>query len=171
MLLLVDGYANLIDALQNTRGGQEQTSDQWLSAFHRIVLDGRQLGVHSLLTADRAASVRNAIFASVTRRLVLRQVDVAETKSLGVPSTQSLPPGAGYLDGLRVQVATLTPPGVGDDAAVRGLRRDHRRAPSAPPRATPAHRRPAPSAPRRPPSGGTAWWASPTSPARRCPST
>ena len=121
VLLLVDGYANLVDALQNTRGGQEQTSDQWLSAFHRIVLDGRQLGVHSLLTADRAASVRNAVFAGVTRRLVLRQVDVAETKSLGVPATQSLPPGAGYLDGLRVQVATITPPGVADDAALRAF--------------------------------------------------
>src|SRR5690606_13680537 len=75
ILVLVDGYANLVDALQNTRGGQEQASDQWLEAFHRVVLDGRQLGVHTVLTADRAGSVRNAIFASMTTRLVLRQMD------------------------------------------------------------------------------------------------
>lgn len=110
ILLLVDGYANLADALQNSRGGQEQASDQWLEAFHRIVLDGRQLGVHTVLTADRAGSVRNAIFASMTRRLVLRQVDPAETRSLGIPATDTFGPGAGYLDGLRVQVATLAPP-------------------------------------------------------------
>jgi S-DNA-T family DNA segregation ATPase FtsK/SpoIIIE len=107
LLVLVDGYANLIDALQNMRGGQEQTTDQWLNSFHRIVLDGRQLGVHSLLTADRAGSIRNSVFAGMTRRLVLRQVDPAETSTLGVPPTQSFPPGAGYLDGLRVQVATI----------------------------------------------------------------
>ena len=116
VVLLVDGYSNLLDALQDTAGGQEQSSDQWLARFHRIVLDGRQLGVHTVLTADRAASIRNAIFASVTRRLVLRQVDPAETSSLGVPSTQTFPPGAGYLDGLRVQVATLAPDGDGDEA-------------------------------------------------------
>ena len=63
VLLLVDGYTNLVDALQNTRGGQEQSSDQWLSQFHRIVADGRQSGVHSLITADRSGSVRSAIFA------------------------------------------------------------------------------------------------------------
>lgn len=114
IVLLVDGYANLVDALQNSRGGQEQASDQWLEAFHRVVLDGRQLGVHTVLTADRAGSVRNAIFASMTRRLVLRQMDPAETKSLGIPATDTFGPGAGYLDGLRVQVATLTPPDADD---------------------------------------------------------
>jgi S-DNA-T family DNA segregation ATPase FtsK/SpoIIIE len=121
IVLLVDGYSNLLDALQHTGGSQEQTSDQWLTAFHRVVLDGRQLGVHAVLTADRGASIRNAIFASVTRRLVLRQVDVAETSSLGVPSTQTFPPGAGYLDGLRIQVATLAAPGTDDDAALRAF--------------------------------------------------
>jgi S-DNA-T family DNA segregation ATPase FtsK/SpoIIIE len=121
VLLLIDGYANLVDALQNTRGGQEQASDQWLAQLHRVVLDGRQLGVHSLLTADRAGSVRNAVFAAMTRRLVLRQVDVAETSALGVPSTQTMPPGAGYLDGLRVQVADLAAPGVDPDAALRAF--------------------------------------------------
>jgi S-DNA-T family DNA segregation ATPase FtsK/SpoIIIE len=118
VLLLVDGYANLVDALQNARAAQEQATDQWLTQLHRLVLDGRQLGVHAVLAADRSGSVRNAIFASMTRRLVLRQVDPAETSSLGVPSTQSFPPGAGYLDGLRVQVATLAGPVVSDDDAL-----------------------------------------------------
>ncbi|WP_229023237.1 FtsK/SpoIIIE domain-containing protein [Actinomarinicola tropica] len=118
VLLLVDGYANLIEALQNTRGGQEQTSDQWLSSFHRVVLDGRQVGVHAVMTADRAGAVRSAIFASMTRRLVLRQVDPAETNALGVPSTQSFGPGAGYLDGLRIQVATLGGPDVDEATAL-----------------------------------------------------
>lgn len=118
VVLLVDGYANLLDALQNARAGQEQATDQWLSQLHRVVLDGRQCGVHAVLTADRAGSVRNAIFASMTRRLVLRQMDPAETSSLGVPPTQSFGPGAGYLDGLRVQVATLAGPHVSDDDAL-----------------------------------------------------
>lgn len=121
VLLLVDGYANLIEALQSTRGGQEQTSDQWLSAFHRVLLDGRQLGIHSVVTADRAGSLRSAVFAAMTQRLVLRQIDVSETKALGIPATQGMPPGAGYLDGLRVQVATLTPPEGDDDEALRAF--------------------------------------------------
>lgn len=123
VVLLVDGYTNLVDTLQNTRSGQEQTSDQWLAAFHRIILDGRQVGVHTVLTADRSGAVRNAIFASVTRRLVLRQVDVNETKSLGVPSTQSMPPGGGYLDGLRVQVASLAAPDEDDERALEEFAR------------------------------------------------
>ncbi|MGV3759498.1 MAG: FtsK/SpoIIIE domain-containing protein [Actinomycetota bacterium] len=121
IVLLVDGYANLVDALQNTRGGQEQASDQWLLAFHRIVLDGRPLGVHAAMTADRGGSVRNAVFASMTRRLVLRQMDPAETTSLGVPPTQSFPPGAGYLDGLRVQVADIAAPGVEAETALQAF--------------------------------------------------
>jgi S-DNA-T family DNA segregation ATPase FtsK/SpoIIIE len=119
ILLLVDGYSNLVDVLQNTGTGQEQSSEKWLDAFHRIVLDGRQLGVHTVLTADRGAAVRNAIYAAVTRRLVLRQPDPAETSSLGLPSTQNFPPGAGFLDGLRIQVATVAAPGQDEHEAVR----------------------------------------------------
>lgn len=119
ILFLVDGYSNLVDTLQNTGEGQEQSSEEWLNAFNRIILDGRQLGVHTVLTADRGSSVRNAIYAAVTRRLVLRQMDVAETQSLGLPSTRSFPPGAGYLDGLRVQVATVAAPGQAEDEAMR----------------------------------------------------
>lgn len=118
ILLLVDGYPNLVEALGDTRSGQEQATDQWLNAFHRIVLDGRQLGVHTVMTADRGASIRNSIFASVTTRLVLRQVDPAETAALGVPSTAGMPAGAGYLDGLRVQVAMLAEEGVDHDTAL-----------------------------------------------------
>ncbi len=121
ILLLVDGYRNLVDALQNTGGGQEQSSDQWLIALDRIILDGRQLGVHTVMTADRGTSVRSAVYAAVTRRLVLKQVDAAETSALGLPSTRAFPPGAGFLDGLRVQIATITAPGQGDDDAMHAV--------------------------------------------------
>lgn len=114
IVLLVDGYSNLVDALQNTKVGQEQSTDVWLEGFHRVVIDGRQLGVHTVMTADRSSSVRTSVFAAVTKRLVLRQVDPAETMSFGLPSTQTFKPGAGYLDGLRVQVATLSD--LADDA-------------------------------------------------------
>src|SRR5690606_27265722 len=50
-----------------------------------------------------------------------RQVDPSETAALGVPPTAGLPPGAGYLDGLRVQVATLAEEGVDDDDALEAF--------------------------------------------------
>ncbi|HWL38319.1 MAG TPA: FtsK/SpoIIIE domain-containing protein [Frankiaceae bacterium] len=107
VLLLVDGYASLVEALVASPGGQEQSTDQWLAVFHRIVLEGRQVGVHAVMAADRAASVRNSVLAAVTSRLVLRQADDNEARELGAPSTRSLRPGGGYLAGLRIQVATI----------------------------------------------------------------
>ncbi len=111
IVLLVDGYTNLADALSNTKQGQEQATDEWIEAFHRIVLDGRQVGIHTIMTADRAASIRNSVFAAMTNRFVMKLVDEGETSVLGVPSTRTMPPGGGYLSGLRVQIATL---GAGD---------------------------------------------------------
>ncbi|MDE0805763.1 MAG: FtsK/SpoIIIE domain-containing protein, partial [Acidimicrobiales bacterium] len=122
ILLLVDGYTNLVDALTNTRG-QEQSSEQWLDDFHRLVLDGRQVGIHTVMTSDRSGAIRNAVFAAMTNRLVLRVIDAGETSTLGVPSTSTLPPGAGYLDGLRIQVATISGADVDDDDAMQAFAR------------------------------------------------
>ena len=121
VILLVDGYANLVDALQDTTGGQEQSTDQWLNAFHRIVLDGRQLGVHTVMTSHRAAAIRNSIFASVTTRLVLRQVDPAETASIGTRRPRPSAPVRRLPDGLQVQVATLADEGVDNDVALEAF--------------------------------------------------
>lgn len=97
ILLLVDGYANLAAAF--TGGGYSNPLDQWLDQFHRLVLDGRQVGLHVVLTADRRGGVPPLLQSAIANRIVLRQSDESGYGDHGIPiaraRTLDLPPGRG----------------------------------------------------------------------------
>jgi S-DNA-T family DNA segregation ATPase FtsK/SpoIIIE len=120
VLLLLDGFASFRQ--QYEIGSGSGVFEQLLS----IAADGRQVGVHLVLTADRPATVPSALSSLVPRRLVLRAADENDLSILGVPRdlfTLHSPPGRGYIDGHEVQVAVLgKSPSVADQAeAVRRL--------------------------------------------------
>ena len=91
ILLLVDGFA----AMRETYDSSTKLQRSWMT-FHRVLAEGRAVGVHVALTADRAGAVPMAIQSSFQRRIVLRQSDEDGYLTLNVPRDvigPSSPPG------------------------------------------------------------------------------
>ncbi|PID97305.1 MAG: cell division protein FtsK [Actinomycetales bacterium] len=93
VLLLLDGFGTFRDDF-------EVATDRAPSftAFQRLLVDGRQVGVHVAMSGDRPSSVPASIAASFPRRIILRQADQDSYSSLGVPNnilTPDSPPGRG----------------------------------------------------------------------------
>jgi S-DNA-T family DNA segregation ATPase FtsK/SpoIIIE len=110
ILVLVDGYTNLAATL--TGGSYTSGLDQWLETFNRVVVDGRQAGIHCVLTADRRNGVPAVLHSSIAHRLVLRQADQGGYTDLGIPTATAkdldLAPGRGlWPSGHFVQVACV----------------------------------------------------------------
>jgi S-DNA-T family DNA segregation ATPase FtsK/SpoIIIE len=111
ILVLLDGYAGFAAAFERVNLGE------LLDLLPRLVGDGRPLGVHFAIGADRRGAVPNALAGIVPAKIVLRMADEDEFASLGVPLKvvrgAHLPPGRGFLpSGLELQVALP-----GDDPA------------------------------------------------------
>ncbi len=103
VLLLVDGLSAFRETYENAMSPE-------FSMFAQIAADGRGVGVHVVLTADRPSAVPTSIAATVQRRLVLRMASDDDYTMLGVPRDvlgPTSPPGRGLLDGQEVQVAIL----------------------------------------------------------------
>jgi S-DNA-T family DNA segregation ATPase FtsK/SpoIIIE len=125
VLLLVDGYTAMRDTFQGE--GTSAAMQGYLDRFHRVVTEGRQVGIHTVITADRAGAVPPVLYSSVARRLILRQVDERGLTELGVPPARArgleLGPGRGLLDAeLLVQVAHTGRDGDDGAAQAAGLR-------------------------------------------------
>jgi S-DNA-T family DNA segregation ATPase FtsK/SpoIIIE len=111
VLVLLDGYAGFAAAFERVNLGE------LVDALPRLVGDGRPLGVHFAISADRRGAVPNALAGIIPAKIVLRMADEDEFASLGVPLKvvrgAHLPPGRGFLpNGLELQVALP-----GDDPA------------------------------------------------------
>lgn len=136
VLVLVDGYSAMRDLL--TGDGASSAMHGWMDRFHRLVSEGRQVGVHTVITADRGGAVPPVLLAAIARRLILRQVDERGLVELGVPGPRArgldLRPGRGLLDGnLLVQVACHTDGATDGAAQAAALARSARRAGDRPP--------------------------------------
>lgn len=107
LLLLVDDYGNAVQIFEGA--GAPAGHHQWLERLNRIITDGRQVGLATVLTASRRAEVRASLWAAIGERLVLRCLDDSAYRDLGVdPSLlgPAPPPGRGVLgDGRLVQWA------------------------------------------------------------------
>ncbi len=80
ILLLIDGFAAMREAYE-TASRHQRT---WMN-FQRLLAEGRSVGVHVAMTADRDGAVPMAIQASFQRRIVMRQPDEDSYLSLNVP--------------------------------------------------------------------------------------
>ncbi|MGI5242978.1 FtsK/SpoIIIE domain-containing protein [Dactylosporangium sp. CA-139066] len=104
ILLLVDGVTAFRQAYET--GERARLFD----AFCAIAVDGRPVGIHVLLTADRPAAVPSQLASAVQTRVVLRMADANEYHSMSLPADVLKPtskPGRGLLGGAEVQVAIL----------------------------------------------------------------
>jgi DNA segregation ATPase FtsK/SpoIIIE, S-DNA-T family len=104
IIVLLDSYPGFQAMHERIEGGR------WLDLFTRLVADGRQVGVHFVITADRRTSVPMALVGSLPKRLVLRLSSDEEYSNAGEPTgiiSVKSPPGRAIFDGQEVQLAVL----------------------------------------------------------------
>ena len=80
IILLIDNYPSFRSEFEigSTRAA-------WYGVFLQILAEGRGLGVHVAMTADRPGSVPNAVAAGFQRRIVHRMTDEASYSLLDLP--------------------------------------------------------------------------------------
>ena len=104
ILVLLDGLAAFRTAHDSALPGNP------LQLLTAIAADGRRLGVHVVLAADRPATMPSALGSLVPRRIALRQADENDLLMLGVDRdffTLQSPPGRASLDDHELQIAVL----------------------------------------------------------------
>jgi S-DNA-T family DNA segregation ATPase FtsK/SpoIIIE len=75
-----------------------------------IAGDGRQVGVHLVVTADQPSAIPSGLRSAIQQKLVLRMADANDYALLGAPADAfdaETPPGRGFLAGDEVQIAVL----------------------------------------------------------------
>jgi S-DNA-T family DNA segregation ATPase FtsK/SpoIIIE len=105
VLLLIDGFAAFRSAYEVGH------SSRVFDLLSSIAGDGRPVGVHVVLSADRLGSLPASLSGSVQRKLALRLSNEMDEAMLGVPRDgfgTAVPAGRGFLDGMELQVAVLS---------------------------------------------------------------
>jgi S-DNA-T family DNA segregation ATPase FtsK/SpoIIIE len=104
ILVLLDGFAAFRQQYESADGGR------WFDGLANLATDGRPLGIHLVLTADRPGSLPSRFSSRVQRRLVLRLTEDNDYYMAGVESgtlTPESPPGRGLLGRAEFQVAVF----------------------------------------------------------------
>jgi S-DNA-T family DNA segregation ATPase FtsK/SpoIIIE len=104
ILILLDGFGAFRQQYESAENGR------WFDALANLATDGRPLGIHLVLTADRPASVPSRFSSRVQRRLVLRLADDNDYYMAGAEAgalTPDSPPGRGLLGRGEFQVAVF----------------------------------------------------------------
>ena len=78
VVVLLDGYAGFAAAFERVEFGE------MVDALPRLVADGRQVGIHFVITADRRGGVPAALTGIIGTRIVLRLADDDEYSALGL---------------------------------------------------------------------------------------
>ena len=115
ILLLVDNVGAFRQAYEVGEKGR------LFDTFTSLAADGRQVGVHVVVSADRSGAVPTALGSLLQRRLVLRLAGESDYAMLGADEDvlRTAPPGRGVMDGLEVQVLIMgSSPSTADQAAL-----------------------------------------------------
>ena len=94
ILVLLDGFSAFRQQYEMLDGGK------WLDAFATLAAEGRPLGLHVILTADRPAALPARLSSRIQRRLTMRLADDNEYTLAGVERgilTPESPPGRALL--------------------------------------------------------------------------
>jgi S-DNA-T family DNA segregation ATPase FtsK/SpoIIIE len=127
LILLIDGLPAFRAAYDVGERGR------LFDLFIGICSDGRPVGVHVVLSADRPAAVPTSLGSTLQRRVVLRMADEADYAYAGLPTDvlkPASPAGRGLLDDIELQVGILgaSPEPLAQARAVRRLATAMRRA-------------------------------------------
>ena len=104
IIILLDGFTAFRQQYESADSGR------WFDALANLAADGRPLGIHLVLTADRPASLPSRFSSRVQRRLVLRLADDNDYYMAGAEAgalTPDSPPGRGLLGRAEFQVAVF----------------------------------------------------------------
>ncbi|GAB3598370.1 FtsK/SpoIIIE domain-containing protein [Microbacterium tumbae] len=105
ILLLIDNYPEFKKDWEMAPG-----RGPFYRIFMRILGEGRTLGVHTVITADRGNAVPSAVASNISRRVVLRMGDPSQYMLLNVPRDvldEQSAPGRAVIDGHEAQIAVL----------------------------------------------------------------
>jgi S-DNA-T family DNA segregation ATPase FtsK/SpoIIIE len=104
IVVLVDGVGAFRSAYETT------TFASYWELFLGLAADGRAVGIHFVVAADRPAAVPTSLASAIQQRLVLRLASETDYLTVDVPAdalTATSPPGRGFIGDLEVQVAVL----------------------------------------------------------------
>ncbi len=105
IILLIDNYPEFKKDWEVAPG-----RGPFYRTFMRILGEGRTLGIHTVITADRGNAVPSAVASNISRRVILRMGDPSQYMLLGAPrdvlDEQSVP-GRAVIDGHEAQIAVL----------------------------------------------------------------
>ena len=102
IVVLLDGVSAFLKAYE--------TNTVWIDRLIDVAAKGRPLGIHFVMSADRAGALTTQLAATVQQRLVLRMTTIEEYDNLGAPRHMLPPdatPGRGIWGKFEVQVAVL----------------------------------------------------------------
>lgn len=107
ILVLLDGYSGFVDAYDKVNLGE------YVELLPRLVADGRPLGIHFILTADRRAAVPGTLTSIIPRKIVLRMAADDDYAALGLDPRAirgaDLPPGRAFVEGtLEMQASVVS---------------------------------------------------------------
>ncbi|HJR46018.1 MAG TPA: FtsK/SpoIIIE domain-containing protein [Actinomycetota bacterium] len=106
IIVLLDGYASFASAFERVDMGA------LVDGLPTLIAEGRSLGIHFVVAAERRAGVPQSLIATIDRKLILRMADPDEYATLGLDSRRlrgtRLAPGRGFIDGVETQIATVS---------------------------------------------------------------
>jgi S-DNA-T family DNA segregation ATPase FtsK/SpoIIIE len=118
ILVLIDGFGALVDTLFDPVGTgfgapEAPGAAAWHEIVRRLVVDGRNVGIHVVLTTDRCGSIPSRIQSAIGARLVLRHADPQSYVELGIAGDRAAAigavPGRALVDGRSVvQLAVVS---------------------------------------------------------------
>ena len=106
ILVLIDGYAAFTSAYERIDLGE------LVDLIPRLISDGRGVGIHFVVSAERRAAVPGAVSSLLPRKVVLRLGDPDDYSVFGLSPRElaemTLPPGRGFIDGMLFQAAVVS---------------------------------------------------------------
>ncbi|PIE31719.1 MAG: hypothetical protein CSA55_05095 [Ilumatobacter coccineus] len=110
IVILIDGCGALFSTFFDTaRYGSGGSLEEWAERFIRLIVDGRQVGIHTVITADRLSAVPARLSTALGNRLIMRHADESSYIDYGISGGIEMPPGrAWFRPSVTVQVATLS---------------------------------------------------------------
>ena len=147
IVVLIDDIGALVDLL-GAQGAALTAWETWPERLVRVLVEGRQVGIHGVVTADRRNAVPARLHAAVSNRIVLGHADRLAYADHGVPSDapalRELTPGRGWWNGstvIQIAVAALDHSARGQGEAIERVAAKSTSKPTAVLRSTPLPRR------------------------------